>query len=186
MPTGDGNLLSGMWKGWCDLKGVGLIKQMPKIDCAQSESSAAISNTVRRIRDSRQSKIDWSTVAVDEVKATTIADSIAVDRPRDGLAAVRAIIESGGETVTVADEDILAAIPEMARLSGVFPEPAAAAPWAAVKQMVRDNTIETDELVVCLVSGSGLKDIGSAQQATGGPLVIDASIEAVRDALAAS
>ncbi len=186
VPTGDGNLLSGMWKGWCDLKGVGLINRMPKIDCAQSEASAAISNTVRRIRDGEASKIDWPAIAVDEVKAATIADSIAVDRPRDGLAAVRAVIESGGEAVTVTDADILAAIPEMARLSGVFPEPAAAAPWAAVRQMVGNNTIETDELVVCLVSGSGLKDIGSAQKAAGAPLVIDPSIEAVRDALASS
>ena len=186
VPTGDGNLLSGMWKGWCDLKAVGLINRMPKIDCAQSESSAAISNTVRRIRDSGSSKIDWAKVAVEEVNATTIADSIAVDRPRDGLAAVRAIIESGGETITVSDQQILAAIPEMARLSGVFPEPAAAAPWAAVKQMRENNTIETDELVVCLVSGSGLKDIGSAQKAAGEALVIDPAIEAVRSALAAS
>lgn len=185
VPTGDGNLLSGMWKGWCDLKNIGLTKQMPKIDCAQSESSAAISNTVRRIRDGRPSRIDWSTVVVDEVNATSIADSIAVDRPRDGLAAVRAIVESGGETVTVADEDILAAITEMARLSGVFPEPAAAAPWAAVRQMVRNNTMEKDELVVCLVSGSGLKDVGSTQKAAGRPTVIDTSIEAVRDVLAA-
>ncbi len=185
VPTGDGNLLSGMWKGWCDLKGVGLINRMPKIDCAQSEASAAISNTVRRIRDGEASQIDWPAIAVDKVKAATIADSIAVDRPRDGLAAVRAVIESGGEAVTVTDADILAAIPEMARLSGVFPEPAAAAPWAAVKQMVGNNTIETDELVVCLVSGSGLKDIGSAQKAAGAPLVIDPSIKAVRDALAA-
>ncbi|MGB5331880.1 MAG: threonine synthase [Woeseiaceae bacterium] len=186
VPTGDGNLLSGMWKGWCDLKGVGLIKQLPKIDCVQSDASAAISNTVRRIRSGGSSRIDWRSVAVDEVKAATIADSIAVDRPRDGLAAVRAIIESGGETVTVTDEDILGAIPEMARLSGIFPEPAAAAPLAAVKQMVGNNTIESDELVVCLVSGSGLKDIGSAQKAAGKPLVIDPSIDAVRDVLAAS
>lgn len=182
VPTGDGNLLSGMWKGWCDLQAVGLINRMPKIDCAQSESSAAISNTVRRIRNGEASRIDWPTIAVDEVKASTIADSIAVDRPRDGLAAVRAVIESGGETITVTDADILAAIPEMARLSGVFPEPAAAAPWAALKHMVGSNSIETDELVVCLVSGSGLKDIGSAQKAAGKPLVIDPSIEAVRDA----
>ncbi|MGB5578191.1 MAG: pyridoxal-phosphate dependent enzyme, partial [Woeseiaceae bacterium] len=174
------------WKGWCDLKGVGLIKQLPKIDCVQSDASAAISNTVRRIRSGGSSRIDWRSVAVDEVKAATIADSIAVDRPRDGLAAVRAIIESGGETVTVTDEDILGAIPEMARLSGIFPEPAAAAPLAAVKQMVGNNTIESDELVVCLVSGSGLKDIGSAQKAAGKPLVIDPSIDAVRDVLAAS
>jgi threonine synthase len=183
VPTGDGNLLSGMWKGWRDLKAVGLIDRMPRIDCAQSESSAAISNTVRKIRQSGDSEVDWSKVSVEAVKASTIADSISVDRPRDGLAAVKAIIESGGETVTLADEDILAAIPEMARLSGVFPEPAAAAPWAAVKQMVRDNTIESDELVVCLVSGSGLKDIGSARKAAGEPRVIDPSIDAVREAL---
>jgi threonine synthase len=183
VPTGDGNLLSGMWKGWRDLKAVGLIDRMPKIDCAQSESSAAISNTVRRIRQSGESEVDWSTLSVEAVKASTIADSISVDRPRDGLAAVKAIIESGGETVTLADEDILAAIPEMARLSGVFPEPAAAAPWAAVKQMVRDKKIESDELVVCLVSGSGLKDIGSVQKAAGEPRVIDSSIDAVREAL---
>jgi threonine synthase len=183
VPTGDGNLLSGMWKGWRDLKGVGLIDRMPKIDCAQSKSSAAISNTVRQLRNSEATQIDWSRVAMDEVRASTVADSIAVDRPRDGLAAVKAIIESGGEAVTVADEEILVAIPEMARLSGVFPEPAAAAPWAAVKQMVGNRQIEADELVVCLVSGSGLKDISSAQQAAGAPIVIDPSIEAVRNAI---
>jgi threonine synthase len=156
---------------------------MPKIDCAQSQSSAAICHTVRKIRDGGASDVKWSAVSVEAVNATTIADSIAVDRPRDGLAAVKAVIESGGEAVTVTDEEMLAAIPEMARLSGVFPEPAAAAPWAAVKQLVRDDKIEADELVVCLVSGSGLKDIGSAQKAVGQPPVIDPSIDAVREAL---
>jgi threonine synthase len=183
VPTGDGNLLSGIWKGWRDLKGVGLVNRTPKIDCAQSESSAAISNTVRKIRDGDASDVNWTTVAVDPVNSNTVADSIAVDRPRDGLAAVQAVIESGGEAVTVADEEILAAIPEMARLSGVFPEPAAAAPWAAVNRLVSDDKIEADELVVCLVSGSGLKDIGNAQRAVGPPRVIDPSIDAVRDAL---
>lgn len=183
VPSGDGNLLSGMWKGWRDLKGVGLVDRMPRIDCVQSTSSAAISNTVAEIREGNASETDWSTVAVREVKATTVADSIAVDRPRDGLAAVRAIVESGGEAVTIPDEEILAAIPEMARLSGVFAEPAAAAPWAAVKRMVRDRMIEADELVVCLVSGSGLKDINGAQAAVGEPLVVDLSIDAVGNAL---
>lgn len=183
VPTGDGNLLSGMWKGWCDLKSVGLIDRMPKIDCVQSESSAAISNTLHKIRSGNVAEVDWSKIRMEEVHASTIADSIAVDRPRDGLAAVKAIIESGGEAITVPDEEILAAIPEMARLSGIFPEPAAAAPWAAVKQMVQDEIIDSDELVVCLVSGSGLKDISSAQAAAGKPLIVDPSIDAVRAAL---
>ncbi len=184
VPAGDGNLLSGIWKGWCDLRAVGLVDRVPRIDCAQSDASAAICLAIRRIRDDGESAPDWSTVVVDEVRATTMADSISVDRPRDGLAAVKGVLQSGGEAVTVSDEEILAAIPEMARTTGVFAEPAAAAPWAAVKQMVHDDRIEADELVVCIVSGSGLKDIANARKAVGKPLIIDPSIDAVRDTLA--
>ncbi len=184
VPTGDGNLLSGIWKGWCDLRALRLIDRVPKIDCAQSEASAAICHTVRRLRDSSGSEVDWSKVVVDEVEPTTVADSISVGRPRDGLAAVQAILHSDGEAVTVPDEEILAAIPDMARSTGVFAEPAAAAPWAAVKQMARDDKIEADELVVCIVSGSGLKDVPHARAVAGKPLVIEPSIDAVRAALA--
>ena len=183
VPTGDGNLLSGMWKGWRDLHAVGLIDKLPKIDCVQSESSAAICQTVRRIRKQGDADPDWSTLVVDDVKATTVADSISVDRPRDGLAAVKAVIQSGGEAVTIPDKEILAAIPEIASATGVFAEPAAAAPWAAVKQLFRDDKIATDEVLVCVVSGSGLKDIANARTAVGEPLAVDPSIDAVRDAL---
>lgn len=183
VPTGDGNLLSGMWKGWRDLQAVGLVDRLPRIDCVQSESSAAICNTVDSLRASDDEEIDWKKVDVDAVSASTVADSIAVDRPRDGLAAVRAIIESGGESVTVPDNEILDAITEMSRLSGVFPEPAAAAPWAALKRMFADKTVAPDELIVCLVSGSGLKDAAGARRAVPEPHVIDPSIDAVRAAL---
>lgn len=184
VPTGDGNLLSGMYKGWSDLYAVGLGDAMPRIDCVQSETSAAISNTVRRIREAGDAEPDWSSIEVDAVAASSVADSIAVDRPRDGLAAVKGIIQSHGDVVTVADEHILAAIPELARLSGVFAEPAAAAPWAAVKQMQREHALDADEVIVCLVSGSGLKDIAGAKACVGKPLAIDATIDAVRDTLA--
>lgn len=183
VPTGDGNLLSGMWKGWRDLHAVGLIDRLPRIDCVQSESSAAICHTVKRLRQQGDSDPDWSTLVVDDVKATTVADSISVDRPRDGLAAVKAVIQSGGEAITIPDKEILAAIPEIARATGVFAEPAAAAPWAAVKQLVRDKKLAADELLVCVVSGSGLKDVANARTAVGEPLAVDPSIEAVRNAL---
>jgi len=181
--SGDGNLLSGMWKGWRDLHAAGLIDRLPKIDCAQSENSAAICNTVRRLHDQGDSNPDWSNVVVDEVKATTVADSISVDRPRDGLAAVKSILQSGGEAITIPDKEILAAIPEIARSTGVFAEPAAAAPWAAVKQMAENKIIDADELVVCLVSGSGLKDIANAATAVGEPLTVDPTTESVREVL---
>ena len=184
VPTGDGNLLSGMWKGWCDLKALGLIERMPRIDAAQSENSDAISRTVRALRQSEEDLPAWSEVVIEPVAATTIADSISVNAPRDGHAAVRAIIESGGDAITVSDEEILAAIPEMSELSGVFPEPAAAASWAAVKRLVDRNAVAADEFVVCLVSGSGLKDIDSVRAAAPTPFVIDATIDAVRESLA--
>ena len=178
-------MLSGMWKGWRDLHAVGLIDNLPRIDCVQSESSAAICHTIRRIREDADTNADpdWSTLVVDDVKATTIADSISVDRPRDGLAAVKAVIQSGGDAVTIPDEEMLAAIPEIASATGVFAEPAAAAPWAAVKQLARDQKVAPDELLVCVVSGSGLKDIANARSAVGEPLSVDPSIDAVRDAL---
>jgi threonine synthase len=179
VPSGDGNILSGIWKGWQDLQAVGLIDRLPKIDCAQSTSSAAITQTVRRLRDSGDPIEDWSKVSMETVQASTIADSISVDQPRDGLAAVRAIIESGGEAITVPDSQILAALGEMARYSGVFPEPAAATPWSAVKQMADDKLIDRDERVVCLVTGSGLKDTASARQAAGEPVIIEPSLDAM-------
>ena len=183
VPAGDGNILSAIWKGWRDLQAVGLIDHLPKIDCAQSDVSAAISDTVRRIRTSSNPAVDWSTVEVQEVKASTIADSISVDLPRDGLAAVKAVIQSGGEAVTVPDREILAAIPEMASTTGVFPEPAAATPWAAVKRMAREHQITKDELFVCIVTGSGLKDVTNARAAAGEPQLIEPSLEAVRGAV---
>jgi len=182
VPTGDGNMLSGMWKGWCDLRDVGLVDRVPKIDCVQSDGSASICLAVRRIRDGGQATLDWSKVAVEAVRADTVADSISVDQPRDGLAAVRGILESGGETVMVPDAEILAAIPEMARTTGIFAEPAAAAPWAAVKQLVHDDKIDADELVVCIVSGSGLKDTANVRKTAGKPLTIDPTIEAIKNA----
>lgn len=181
--TGDGNTLSAIWKGWCDLKAVGLIDRLPRIDCVQSVQSAAISKTVQQIRTDDEKKVNWSTLEFQMVNASTIADSISVDRPRDGLAAAKAIIQSGGEVVTVSDREILEAIPEMARTSGVFPEPAAATPWAGVKKMALKQKVDGDELVVCIVSGSGLKDIANAQTVVGKPEVIEPSLEAVSDFL---
>jgi threonine synthase len=182
VPTGDGNILSGIWKGWRDLHALGLIDTLPKIICAQSTASAAISLAVERVRQG-SSEPDWSTLAINSVDADTVADSISVNRPRDGLAAVKAIIESGGEAVTVPDEEILIAMRDIAATSGIFAEPAAAAPWAAAKRMLRENTMDSDEYTVCLVTGNGLKDVASAASIAGRPRSIDPTLDAVRESL---
>lgn len=179
VPTGDGNILSGVWKGWCDLHAMGLIDRRPRMLCAQAETSAAISRAVQGV----PTPTDWSGVRIDAVRATTLADSISVDEPRDGLAAVRAVIESNGAAVTVSDEQILAAIPEVARHAGVFCEPAAACAWAATREAATCGVIGPDERVVCLLTGNGLKDIAGARKAVGTPMLVDPDPAAARNAL---
>lgn len=178
VPTGDGNILAGVWKGFCDLKEAGIADRTPKMLCAQSEASAAISRTVRTVQASAGGHPDWKRVNVENVSATTLADSISVDLPRDGLAAVRAVVESGGAAVTVPDADILAAIPEMARGAGVFAEPAAACAWAGLKKAAREGIVKPEESVVCLCTGNGLKDVASARRAAGEPVAVDANVDA--------
>ena len=170
VPTGDGNILSGVWKGWCDLYAAGLIDRLPRIDCTQSTGSAAICRKINSIRGSGVEP-DWRLVDIDSVAANTVADSISVDQPRDGLAAVRAVIESGGEAVTISDGEILAAIGELAGTTGVFAEPAAAAPWAAAKRLAGDGRIGGDENVVLLITGNGLKDVAAVP--VGKPTPVD-------------
>jgi threonine synthase len=179
VPTGDGNILSGIWKGWRDLHALGLVDSLPKIDCAQSASSAAICRAVQACR--RQgSGPDWSAFSIESVAATTVADSISVDQPRDGLAAVRAVVESGGEAVTVTDAEILAAIPELAQATGIFAEPAAAASLAATRRMLADGLASPTETIVCLVTGNGLKDVAGASSVVGQPQIIDPTLDAVK------
>jgi threonine synthase len=185
VPTGDGNMISGIWKGFRDLHALGLIARLPRLVCAQSESSAAVGRTVDAQRQAGVDprSMDWAAVEIEPVHATTLADSISVDVPRDGVAAVRAVLESEGDAVTVPDAEILAAIPEVARKAGVFAEPAAAAAWACLKRLAGEGRVDPGEEIVCLISGSGLKDVGAARKAAGEPCTIEPDVAAAETAL---
>ena len=101
-----------------------------------------------------------------------------MDIPRDGLAAARAVVESGGAAVAVQDADILGAIPEIARGAGVFAEPAASCAWAGLKKAARDGIVQPDETVVCMCTGNGLKDVASARKAAGEPTPVANGVDA--------
>ena len=118
-------------------------------------------------------------IQIQTVQASTLADSISVDLPRDGLAAVRAVLESGGTAVTVPDAAILAAIGELAGLAGIFAEPAGATAYAGLKALLAHGAIGLDERVVVLVTGSGLKDVASALRVAGEPTLIEPDLESV-------
>jgi threonine synthase len=167
--VGDGNIISGLWKGLRDLLALGWIDKMPKLMGIQAEGSAACYNTWKA-----------GTEKIEAVNAVTVADSISADIPLDGVRAVRAVRETGGAYLTVTDDEILAAIPELARGEGIFSEPAASTAYAGLKKAVVQGLVKSDERVVVMLTGNGLKDIASAMKVAGAGTVIEPTLEAVK------
>ncbi len=113
------------------------------------------------------------------VSAKTIADSISVDLPRDGVRAVRAVKETGGTYILVSDAEILAAMAELGGV-GLFAEPAGAAAYAGLITAVRQDLIGAEDPVLVLNTGSGLKDVKAAMQAVAEAPVIEPTLAALR------
>jgi len=171
IPVGDGNIISGIHKGFKDLHALGWLPQMPRIIGVQSEGSAAIANTFARGDEDIQ-----------PVQATTLADSISVDLPRDGIRAVRAARETGGTYITVPDQAILTAIAELGRV-GIFAEPAASTAYAGLVKAVDESIVAPGDPVLVLSTGSGLKDVKAAMQAVTEAPIIEPTLDAVKKAL---
>ena len=169
--VGDGNIISGIHKGFKDLQALGWLEQMPKLFGIQSEGSAAIANAFFA-----------GTENVQPVSANTIADSISVDLPRDGVRAVRAAVQTGGAYLTVRDEDILRAIAEIG-LAGIFAEPAGATAYAGMLKALETGLVSREEPILVINTGSGLKDIKAAMQAVKEAPVIEPSMAALKNHL---
>ena len=166
--VGDGNIISGLHKGFKDLLSLGWLDSMPRIYGVQAEGSAAIANAY----------LSGSEDIV-PISANTIADSISVDLPRDGVRAVRAARETGGAYLLVSDEDIIAAIGQLGRV-GIFAEPAGAASYAGLVKAVRSGIIKSDDPVLVINTGSGLKDVRSAMKAVKEPIIIEPTLKALK------
>jgi threonine synthase len=170
--VGDGNIISGLHKGFTDLHSLGWIDAIPRLIGVQAKGSSAIYNAFSQGSDT-----------IEPVKADTLADSISVDLPRDGLRALRAARQTGGAYVQVEDDDILDAMRQLGRQAAVFAEPAGATSQAGLLRAVADGLVQPGEQVVVMVTGSGLKDVDAAMQATGEATVIEPSLEALAGAL---
>jgi len=115
--------------------------------------------------------------------AETLADSISVGEPRNAIKALRAVRASNGDLLPVSDKEIVDAIRDTAMLSGVFAEPAAAAPLAGIRRARLAGLVGSKDTVVHVVTGSGLKDIRAARKAVPSPHQIAPTLEAVREEL---
>jgi threonine synthase len=168
IPVGDGNIISGIHKGFKDLQRLGWLEQMPRLFGIQAEGSAAITSAFQR-----------GSEIIQPVAAQTIADSISVDLPRDGVRAVRAARQTGGAYLTVTDQEIIKAIAALGKV-GIFSEPAGAAAYAGLLKAVQQGTIQADDPVLVLNTGSGLKDVRAAMQAVQPAPVIEPTLKALK------
>jgi threonine synthase len=169
--VGDGNIISGIHKGFKDLYQLGWLPRIPRIIGVQADGSAAISNAFHA-----------DTETITTVSASTVADSISVDLPRDGVRAIRAAKETGGTYVNVSDNEILKAIADLGTV-GVFAEPAGAAAYAGLVKAVEVGIVGSEDPILVLNTGSGLKDVRAAMQAVPSAPIIEPTLEAVKQLL---
>jgi len=165
--VGDGNIISGLHKGFKDLLQLGWLESIPRIFGVQAEGSAAIANAFISGKEE-----------IVPVSANTIADSISVDLPRDGVRAIRAVRETGGSYVLVSDDEIIAAIAELGK-AGIFAEPAGATSFAGMVKAMKTGLIKPEEPVLVINTGSGLKDVRAAMKAVQEPVVIEPTLQAL-------
>lgn len=166
--VGDGNIISGLHKGFKDLQRLGWLEQIPRIFGVQAEGSAAIARAFYA-----------GTEEIQPVSAQTIADSISVDLPRDGVRALRAVRQTGGSYILVSDADILKAIADLGEV-GIFAEPAGAAAYAGLSGALKQGLLTSDDLVLVFNTGSGLKDVRAAMQAVAEAPIIQPTIDEVK------
>jgi len=176
VPVGDGVILGGVAKAFADLKAAGLIRRVPRLVCVQAQRSAAIHHYLQtgRYRNA--------------ARPTTVADSISVSIPANAHLARAAIVESGGFSLTVTDQEIMQAQRLLAERSGIFAEPAAAAPVAALKKLRISGQLGRKEQIVLLITGHGLKDVDAAMKNIRIPAAIEptsAGVERIAGRLAA-
>lgn len=142
---GSGGTIYSVWKGFKELNQLGLTKTLPKMVGVQPDGCASIVNAAK---GSELGKT---------CNPSTRALAILVGNPLQSELAIKAITESEGLALTVSDQDILAAELQIAKLEGVFAEPASAITVAALKKLLEENRIAKNSSVVCLITGSGLK-----------------------------
>ncbi len=163
--VGDGCILAGVYKGFRDLQQLDLIPSIPKILGVQAETSNALFRA-------------FTTGKFEKKPTSTVADSICVDVPRNGIHALAQLKRFNGEMMTVSDPEIIAAQACLSGSTGLFTEPAGAAAFAGFQKAA--TGLDPDAVIVILSTGNGLKDSATA---TLGINVPESLIDSVDDIL---
>jgi threonine synthase len=173
VPVGNAGNISAIWKGFKELRELGLVDEHPQMVGIQAEGAAPIANSLKQ----RLGKVEFVK------KPETVATAIRIGSPVNWKKAVRAVVESGGLVETVSDNEILEAQRLLAQHEGLFVEPASAASVAGLMKLVNMGLVDKDEKVVCILTGHGLKDPDIVLKRFPQPVEVEATKEAVLKAI---
>ncbi|MFH2105243.1 MAG: threonine synthase [Parcubacteria group bacterium] len=168
-PVGCGTNLAAVYKGFKELHTLGMIDKLPRIVGVQPEGANVVYEAYKR-KSRKLKEID---------KPETVCSAVAVSMPLDGLKLLNAIYESKGLAIQVPDGEALRAEKELANKESIFVEPSAALALAGLKKLVEYQKIKSDETVVCLASGNGLKDPLAMLKILPSPPSIEPSVDEV-------
>jgi threonine synthase len=147
VPMAGGALIVKIRKAFKELVALGLVEDKPvRFFGAQATGCSPIATAVKNGAD-----------AIEPQRPATIARSLAIGNPADGVYAARAIRESGGWAEDVSDVEIVSAIQELAETEGVFTETAGGVTTAVTARLYAHGRIDPDELTVACITGNGLK-----------------------------
>lgn len=167
LPVGNAGNITAYWKGYKEYYEKGLSKALPKMIGFQADGAAPI--------------VYGAPVEHPE----TIATAIRIGKPASWKQAEEARDASGGRIDAVTDDEILEAYDMLARLEGVFCEPASAASVAGIIKLNKQGYFKSGQSIVCTLTGNGLKDPDTAMKGIDSPITIDATEDAVRRVLEA-
>ena len=170
-PLASGSLYTKIWKGFNELKTVGLINDNPpRMYGAQAEGCSPIYKAYKEGRD-------W----IIPEKPNTIAKSIAIGNPADGPYAVKVAKESNGVIEIATDEEILEGIKLLAKTEGIFTETAGGTTIAVLKKLVEQNVFDQDETVVVYITGNGYKTMEVLEGQLQKPIHIKPSLKEFKE-----
>ena len=172
-PLASGSLFTKIYKGFQEFIKVGLVEDKPvRFSGAQAEGCSPIAQAYRDGRD-----------FITPVKPNTIAKSLAIGNPADGIYAIEVANKTNGSIESVNDQEIIEGIKLLAETEGIFTETAGGTTIATLKKLVEAGKISPDETTVVYITGNGLKTQEAVQGYVGEPLTIEPKLEAFERAL---
>jgi len=165
LPVGNAGNITAYWKGYCEYAIDGIASSRPRMWGFQAAGAAPL---VR---------------GEPVLNPETIATAIRIGNPASWHAAIDARDSSGGLIDSVTDEEILSAYRLVARQEALFCEPASAASVAGLLKMHASGALDSGQVVVCTLTGNGLKDTQWALDAAADPIVVRIDAGAVAGAL---